>query len=143
MSETEQIDTKRIPVSSSWLKLQGDGTRGVLLGKVCKSCGEHFFGAPLFCLNCTSADMEQVELSKEGTLFTFTIIHQAPPGWQGSVPYILGSVKLEEGPRISAEIVDCPEETIKMGMSMELILRSGGKDQEGNDIMVFKWKPST
>ena len=113
MSEAEEKSTpQRVPVLSKQLKLIGDGTQGVLLGMVCKSCGTHFFGSPRFCLKCTSSDIERVELSKEGVLYSFTIVRAPPPGWQGSVPYILGSVKLPEGPQVRSEVVDCPEEAI-------------------------------
>lgn len=141
MSEAEGKTTGRVPVMRNRLKLLDDGTGGVLLGRKCKNCGEHFFGAPRFCLKCTSGEMEPVELSKEGALHTFTIVHQSPPGWQGPVPYILGSVKLPEGPRVSAEIVDCPQEDVKVGMQLELTIRVGGKDQEDNEVMVYKWHP--
>ncbi len=140
MSEAEQKSTQRVPVSKR-LKLWDDGTQGVLLGTVCKSCGVHFFGSPRFCLKCTSGDLQPVELSKEGILYTFTIVRVPPPGWQGSVPYILGAVKLPEGPSITSEVVDCPEEALKVGMPMELTLRVGGKDKEENEVVVYKWRP--
>lgn len=143
MSEAEEKSTQRVPVLSKQLKLIGDGTQGVLLGMVCKSCGTHFFGSPRFCLKCTSSDIERVELSKEGVLYSFTIVRAPPPGWQGSVPYILGSVKLPEGPQVCSEVVDCPEEALKIGMPMELTLRVGGKDKEENEIVVYKWRPTS
>jgi len=40
-------------------------------------------------------------------------INRNHPGWQGGVPYLLATVKLPEGPRITAEVVDCPEGAIK------------------------------
>lgn len=141
MNKPEQEATKRIPVMSRSLRLFGDGTDGVLLGKKCNSCGEYFFGAPGYCANCSSSDLVEVELSKRGVLRTYTVIWVAPPGWQGSVPYILGSVQLPEGPEILSEVLYCPQESIKMGMSMELALTVGGKDAEDNEIVVYKWKP--
>lgn len=139
MSQAESETQQRVPVVSSRLKLIGDGTEGVLLGRKCKDCGEYYFGAPRFCLKCTSAQLESVELSRAGTLDTYTIVHQAPPGWPGPVPYILGVVRLPEGPRVTAEIVDCPQEAVKVGMPLELTLRVGGKDKDGNEIVVYKW----
>lgn len=143
MNEAEQKSTQRIPVLSNRLKLLGDGTQGVLLGRKCKSCGAHFFGSPRFCLKCTSSELQPVELSQEGTLYTYTIVRMAPPGWQGSVPYLLGVVKLPEGPRVTAELVDCSEGTVKVGMPMELTVRVGGKDKQGNEVVVYKWKPKS
>jgi uncharacterized OB-fold protein len=59
------------------------------------------------------------------------------------VPYILGVVKLSEGPRVTAEIVDCPQEAIRVGVPLELALRVGGQDKNGNEVVVYKWRPKS
>ena len=141
MSEAEEKSSQRIPVVRN-LKLLGDGTDGVLMGAVCGSCGECFVGSPEFCANCGSGDMQEKELSKEGVLSTYTVIYVPPPGWTGDVPYILGQVRLAEGPEVLTEVVDCAREDIKIGMKMVLALRVGGKDENGNEIMVHKWRPA-
>lgn len=138
---TAEQKPARCPVSSTLVKLTPDMAGGVLLGRECNECGTRFFGAPAFCIRCTSASLKPVELSREGTLYTFTVVHQAPPGWQGPVPYILGSVKLPEGMRITSEIVDCPLEKVKIGMRMDLVFRTGGKMADGTEIVVYKWRP--
>jgi len=130
---------KPVPVMR-FLKLSEDGQTGVFLGKRCRNCGEYFVGFPIFCLKCSSADLEPVELGKEGILQTYTIIYTPPAGWQGNVPYILGSVELPEGPDILTEVIDLPKEDIKIGMKIKMALRIGGKDTEGNDIIVYKWQ---
>jgi len=140
MTITEQKPSRR-PISSKLVRLSADMTQGVLLGSQCTECRQVFFGAPTFCIRCTSSSLKPVELSKEGKLFTFTVVHQAPPGWQGQVPYVLGSVQLPEGPRITSEIIDCPPEKVKIGMPLELTFRVGGKMQDGTEIVVFKWRP--
>ena len=143
MSEVEQKSSRRIPVVSKRLKLlDEEGTQGTLIGVKCNTCGTSLVGLRRFC-NCTSSDIKEVELSKEGTLYSYTIVRQSYSGWQGEVPYILGDVQLPEGPRVQAEVVDCPEEDIKIGMPMELILRVGGKDKEGNEVVVYKWRPKS
>ena len=141
MAESAERTVKRIPVVRS-LKLSPDGTTGVFLGRRCKNCGEYFMGAPIFCLKCSASDLEPVELSRQGVLRTYTVIYVPPPGWLGSVPYILGSVELPEGVDILTEVIDLPKEKIKIGMKMEMVLRVGGKDAEGNEIMVYKWRPA-
>lgn len=143
MDESENKASRRLPVMSKNLRLFNDGTEGVLLGRKCSGCGEYFFGSPSFCANCTSGDLQEVELSRQGVLRTYTIIWVPPPGWQGDVPYILGAVQLPEGPEIVSEVVDCPQESLRIGMSMELTLRVGGKDKEENELVVYKWRPAS
>ncbi|MDD5190541.1 MAG: Zn-ribbon domain-containing OB-fold protein [Dehalococcoidales bacterium] len=140
INEATPKANKPIPVMR-FLKLSEDAKTGVFLGKKCRTCGEFYVGFPIFCLKCSSTDLAPVELSKEGTLRTYTVIYTPPAGWQGAVPYTLGDVDLAEGVSLLAEVIDLPKEDIKIGMKMRMVLRIGGKDTEGNDIMVYKWQP--
>ena len=120
--------------------LNEEGTAGVLVGTHCAHCGEYFFGDVVFCQNCSAKDLEPVELSKHGTLYSYTIVRVSPPGWPGDVPYVLGQVELPEGPHIISEVVDCPYQELQTGMNLELALVIGGKDVEGSDLVVYKWR---
>jgi uncharacterized OB-fold protein len=140
MNDNVDSTGKRIPVIKS-LKLNTDGTKGVFVGRQCRECEEYFLGTPKFCLNCSSDDLEPVELGTEGILKTYTVIYTPPTGWQGSVPYILGSVELPEGVEILTEVIDCSQGSINIGMKLRIVLVSGGLDVNGNEIMVHKWKP--
>jgi uncharacterized OB-fold protein len=64
-----------------------------------------------------SDDLEWREVSGEGTLYTFTIARRptAPP-WADSGPQLLAVVQLDEGPRVSTELVNVEPEQIKIGM---------------------------
>jgi hypothetical protein len=141
MAEQEKAKSpKRIPVVRT-LKLSEDGTRGVFIGKRCRNCHEYLMGNPVFCLNCSSQEFDSVEFSTEGILRTYTVIYVPPPGWKGDVPYILGSVELPEGLEVTTEIIDCPKEALKVGMKMKLVMKVGGQDAEGNELIVHKWQP--
>ena len=142
MTTTEPKPVKKA-LSGKMMKLSQDMAQGVLRGNRCEECGTYFFGAPQFCIKCTSGKLKQVELSKVGKLYSYTIVRQAPPGWQGAVPYILGSVILPEGPQIISEIVDCTEDIVKIGMMLEVVFRVGGKLPDGTEIVVYKWRPQT
>jgi uncharacterized OB-fold protein len=136
-------EKKRLPVIPSRFRLLNeDGTEGVLLGKRCRACGEHFFGDVVFCRRCSSTDLEPVELSKHGTLYSYTIVRVPPAGWPGDVPYALGQVELPEGPHVLSEVVDCPFERLRVGMALELAPEVGGEDAEGNEVVVYKWRPA-
>ena len=132
---------KRIPVASTRLKLLDEhGTEGVLLGTMCRRCGEHFFGHVVFCQNCSSRELDTVELTNHGTLYSYTIVRVPPAGWPGDVPYVLGQVELPEGPHVLSEVIDCPYEQLKVGMELKLALVVGAEDDEGRDVIVYKWR---
>ena len=114
-----------------------------LIAGKCKSCGEITFPLRSYCLKCTADTIEEVNAGNKGHLLAYTIIRQKPPRYQGPVPYALGIVELESGARATTGLVCDPEsETPKIGMEMELVLEKAMEDEEGNDMMVFKFKPT-
>ncbi len=70
---------------------------GKLLGMKCKSCGNTITPPSAVCPGCHSMDLEWIELSKEGTLATYTIIHVAPDAFKDKAPYAVGVVRLDGG----------------------------------------------
>src|SRR3972149_4171695 len=107
-------EKKPVPVIANLLRLTNPkGTEGVLPGTKCKDCGVVFFGSREFCANCTSGNMQPIELSKQGKVSTWTIVRVPPGGWKGAVPYALAQVSLPEGPDVTAEMVDLPLEKLE------------------------------
>lgn len=138
---THLTDIKRVSVAPSRFRLTGeDGASGSLIGTACNECGAHFFGTLVFCQSCSSSDVRSVELSRMGTLYSYTIVRAPPAGWPGDVPYALGQVQTEEGPHVMSEIVNTPFDEIRVGMELELTSAVGGQDSQGNDLVVYKWR---
>jgi uncharacterized OB-fold protein len=139
---TQPVRNKPQPVDPRRLKLTNDaGTQGVLLGSQCRQCGVCVFGSAAFCQSCTAGDMAPVEFSGRGSLFSYTIVRVPPAGWPGDVPYVLGQVELPEGPHVLAEIVDCPEEGLRIGAPMELALRPVQAEGSEPVKVVYKFRP--
>ena len=45
-------------------------------------------------------------------------------------PYCMAIIKLDEGPRITSQIVDCDPKTVKPGMKVKAVFRKLGEDSE-------------
>lgn len=131
------VDNRRLKLTNE------EGTEGVLLGFRCQDCGIYVFGPATFCQGCSSSNLSPVELGKRGVLYSYTIVRVPPHGWPGDVPYVLGQIELPEGPQVLAEVVDCPYESLKIGMPVELALRSVEADEGGSERVVYKWRPVT
>ena len=86
----------------------------------CQACGAYVFYPREVCSECLAAELEWVHASGKGTLYSFTIA-RAPthPAFSDDVPYVIAIVELEEGPRITTNIIDCPEEDIRIGMALQ------------------------
>ena len=67
--------------------------------------------------------MQEKKLSGKGEVVTYTIIHTAPENFEEQVPYPIAIVKLDEGPLVTAQIVDCPLDEVAIGMKVESTFR--------------------
>lgn len=134
---------RHVSVDPNRLRLTDEGgAAGALLGVRCRDCGTYSFGALAFCQACTSANVEHVELSSAGSLYSYTIVWVPPSGWPGPVPYVLGQIELPEGPHVLAEVVDCPRACLKVGMPVELALRTVDSAESDSLMVVYKWRPA-
>ncbi len=93
----------------------------------CKHCGKVWCPPRPLCASCHGTEMEWVEMKGRGTLVAFTTIGVGTPmmieqGYGRDNPYCSGVVELEEGPKISAQIlgVDAHKpEDIKIGTPVQ------------------------
>ena len=131
-----------VSVDANRLRLTNDaGTEGTLVGFRCGECGTCVFGPATFCQACTSGNLQSIDLSVRGTLYSYTIVRVPSAGWPGPVPYILGQIELPEGPQILAEVIDCGEDELKMGMDVELALVPVKVPGDDAEKVVYKWRP--
>ena len=69
----------------------------------------------------------------EGTVTTFTVIRTASEHFERITPYVLGIVQLDEGPKLTAQIVCTPEE-VRIGMRVRGVFRRIAADGESGVI---------
>lgn len=69
-----------------------------LLAAACRACGTPHLPQPTVCTRCHAADFERVALVPTGTLYAYTVIHSAPPGYEE--PYAVAYVDFPEGVRV-------------------------------------------
>ena len=61
-------------------------------------------------------DLEWREISGMGTLYTFTVArYPTAPPWADDVPQLLAVIELDEGPRLTSELVNSTPENIEVG----------------------------
>lgn len=102
-----------------------------LVGTKCGNCGALDFPPRAICPHCgrrSLGHMEKHQLGGRGRVVTFTIVHDAPKAFELVKPYILAIVELEEGVRLTSQIVDCPPEEVGVGMPVEATFRKLGEE---------------
>lgn len=87
-----------------------------MTGSRCSSCGACFYPQRSVCSRCL-AELEPVELSTRGTVYTYTVVHQAGPGFE--TPYTLVYVDLPEGVRMLGQLDGEPAIGIEVELSGE------------------------
>jgi uncharacterized protein len=94
-----------------------------LEGTICGHCGAKHFPPREVCTECKSTEMTPHEFDGHGELYSFTILHSAPIGYEGQLPYAVGMIKLDEGPLVEAQITDANFSDLKIGERMEVVTR--------------------
>jgi uncharacterized OB-fold protein len=88
----------------------------------CDGCGALRFPAREICSVCLSTEASWTPVSGRGEIFSFNVMHQIyHPGFAAAVPYAVVVVKLEEGPKMTSNLVDCPLDRITVGMPVEVV----------------------
>lgn len=132
--------TKPVPIPDSISAPFFDGARqGRLMLQCCAACGKWSFPVRERCPHCFAAKLEWRQASGRGTLYTFAIMHQVMnPGFAGAVPYNIAQIDLEEGVRMTSNVVGIPNNALKIGMKLEAVF-----EDVGQDVSLPKFRPVT
>ncbi len=116
-----------------------------LLGSRCRACGETFFPRRAVCAKCLAIGTEPVELGPRGRLWTWTWCHLPLFGSRRSADdggYGVGQVDLPEGPRVQCVLAG-KRGDFSIGMELVLDLELLGQTKEGEDLVIFRFRPLT
>ena len=136
-----------VPAIEGWHTMDADQPH--LIGTRCTDCGTYFFPKQhSYCKNpaCDSSDFEEVELSRTGTIWSYTNACYKPPepfvAADPFVPYAIAAVQLErEQMTVLGQVVEgVGVDALKVGMPMELVLETLHEDEEDTKV-TWKWKP--
>ncbi|BCO34203.1 hypothetical protein BMW24_005730 [Mycobacterium heckeshornense] len=125
-----------------------DGDRAVLLGSRRRASGVVKFPAERPELFDSTEDIEPVELSTEGTLFTFTTQEFPPPlPYKGKRapdqfrPYVVGYIELPEGLLVEALVVGADAGDLQLGQPM-VSTTTVFETADGNSFLTYAFTPA-
>ena len=133
-----------VPVAAGLF--EGTGSTAHLIGTRCTSCDTYYFPKTLSCRNprCREKAIQDVPLSREGRLYSYTVQHYQPPAlfrmtdW---APYAIGSVELPEGLRVMGMLTGCAPADLTIGMALELTVETLYRDEQGREVQTYKFQP--
>ena len=133
----------KVPIEAGYFTIPEDPSeKPRLLGSRCGSCGEHFFPRRVVCARCLERDTEEVPLGPHGTLYTWTYVHFPLLGSKRVEHggYAVGQIDLPEGPRVQSVLSGGPDQ-FRIGMPMELELETLRENREGEEVVIFRFRP--
>ncbi|KFG90942.1 Nucleic-acid-binding protein containing a zn-ribbon [Sphingobium herbicidovorans NBRC 16415] len=95
-----------------------------LVAPRCAECGKFRMPPTPFCPNCRSQRIDWVQLSGEGTVYSYSVV-AVPifPEMADSVPYITAVVELADagGVRLISNIVEAPLSSVHVGAPVRVV----------------------
>jgi uncharacterized OB-fold protein len=90
---------------------------GELALQWCLGCSTWVHYPRAACPRCYSQELEFRPTSGQGRIYSYSIVHTAGgfPSYAELVPYVIVLVELQEGPRLTANLLDAPESEIGIG----------------------------
>lgn len=108
-----------------------------LVGTSCGNCKRVYFPPRDVCPSChreSIGKMNPVDLAGKGEIVSYTIVHEAPTPFTRQRPYVLAIIKLDEGPSLTAQIVDCDHSDVDMGKRVHSVFRKVAEDGKSGII---------
>ena len=85
----------------------------------CRACGRAHFYPRVICPHCHGADLEWIQASGRGRLYSFEIGHQAfNKAFKVKPPFVLAMIELEEGPRMMSNLIGIEPDPKKIRCDM-------------------------
>ena len=109
--------------------------RHELLIQKCRKCGAlRFYPRPM-CPECNSMEYDWIKACGKGRVYSWTVaVRQFHPAFE--VPYVIAIVELEEGVRMTTNVINCKPEELYVGMPVEVIF-----EDVSEEITIPKFRP--
>jgi uncharacterized OB-fold protein len=128
-------------ITDGLFEMHDDGTI-VLVGGYSPSSGRFHFPKLDSCPYTGTADVETVALSTEGTLWAWTAVTAAPPGYAGTVPFGFGVVELgREQLRVITRLTEPDPSQLTFGQGMRLVAETLPLDN-GETVTTWAFEPA-
>lgn len=116
-----------------------------LVGMKCPHCKGTYFPPRTICPTChrkSLGKMERTKLSGQGKVISYTVVHEAPEAFEMQKPYVMAIIEMDEGPKLTAQLIDCGEDEVKIGMKVTSTFRKLHAEGSGGIIHYgYKFKP--
>jgi uncharacterized protein len=111
--------------------------RHELIVQRCDDCGRFWFPPSNRCQHCWSPRFAWTPVSGRALVHSFTVFHRAYAAeLADQLPYVVGVVELEEGPRVITNIVGCDPADVRVDMPVEVVF-----DDITDEVTLHAFRP--
>lgn len=113
-----------------------------MLGVKCGNCSTTYFPKRQICPKCRrKGKISEIQFAGKGKVFSFTEVNAPPEGFEDQIPYVLAIIELEEGAKLTGQIVDATKTDVKIGSKVQAVFRVIQRDDpEGLIHYGFKFR---
>ena len=108
---------------------------GKLLLPHCRACDATTWYPRGLCPACGATDLEWIEASGHGTVYSYTTVHRGEGPYRDATPYVVAYVEVDEGPRLLTNVVGADPDRVNVGLEVEVVFHDTG---EGNALPRFR-----
>lgn len=113
-----------------------------LVGEQCEHCNAKIFPPRDICPECGRETKTRFSFSGRGEVYSFTVVHDAPVGYESQAPYAIALVRLAEGPLVTAQLTDVDAKDLRIGLPVEMVTRKlRTEGEEGLIQYGYKFRP--
>ena len=90
---------------------------------VCKKCSKWHFPPRLICDACQGREFETRAMRRTGKVLSHTIVRVGPKQFTDMQPYAVVIVEMDDGPRLTTQLVDWKDGQLAIGQKVKLEFR--------------------
>jgi uncharacterized OB-fold protein len=112
-----------------------------LMGEECAKCGVKHYPKTPVC-SCGDTEFKPYKLAEVGKIQSWTVIRNAPQGYERFTPYVVALIELDDGVIILSQVVDIEPEAMKAGLRVEYAFRKVTEDGQAGLLQYgYKFRP--
>ncbi len=135
MPEATRIKPPMSEDNAWWWEMAAEGKLGI---QRCLGCKALRHPPRPMCGDCHSLQWDAVEASGRGVICSYTVLRYPQfPGYE--YPLIIVLVDLEEGTRLTSQLIDCEPAEVDFGLPVEMLIH---EDPDGFRLPVFRLRES-
>ncbi len=111
-----------------------------LVGEVCPHCDAKIFPPRDVCPSCAGEAKTPYVFAGKGEVYSYTVVHDPPEGFEANAPYAVALIKLDEGPLLTAQLTDVELAEVSIGQRVEMVTRKLREDGDERGMLVYGYK---